>query len=146
MVDHRETKPIRDNVTHLQGGFWEDYLRSSINVWEKLAGETGITFRSGQEQEELIRRNVRMDGTHASLENTEAIAHLSLTDPLYKVRIFYGEEKTFWRWIFFRHFNLPCSTSARSKSGLTTTAGSSERDQFGKMKSEPIFWNVLRLF
>ena len=72
-------------VTKLQGGFWEDYLRSSINEWEKLAGETGITFRSGQEQEELIRKNVRGDGTHASLENTEAIAHLSLTDPLYKV-------------------------------------------------------------
>ena len=72
-------------VTKPQGGFWEDYLRSSINEWEKLAGETGITFRSGQEQEELIRKNVRGDGTHASLENTEAIAHLSLTDPLYKV-------------------------------------------------------------
>ena len=78
-------KDYNGYVTKLQGGFWEDYLRSSINVWEKLAGETGITFRSGQEQEELIRRNVRGDGTHASLENTEAIAHLSLTDPLYKV-------------------------------------------------------------
>ena len=76
---------MHQSVTKLQGGFWEDYLRSSINEWEKLAGETGITFRSGQEQEELIRKNVRGDGTHASLENTEAIAHLSLTDPLYKV-------------------------------------------------------------
>ena len=91
MVDHRENQTNTWQRDTFEGGFWEDYLRSSINEWEKLAGETGITFRSGQEQEELIRRNVRMDGTHASLENTEAIAHLSLTDPLYKVGIIYGE-------------------------------------------------------
>ena len=28
---------------------------------------------------------LQRDGTHASLENTEAIAYLTLTDPLYKV-------------------------------------------------------------
>ena len=81
----KELRELHRSEITLQGGFWEDYLRSSINEWEKLAGETGITFRSGHEQEELIRQNVRGDGTHASLENTEAIAHLTLTDPLYKV-------------------------------------------------------------
>ena len=91
-------------VTKVQGGFWEDYLRSSINEWEKLAGETGITFRSGQEQEELIRKNVRGDGTHASLENTEAIAHLSLTDPLYKVG---NREKSLFGGEYFQTLQPP---------------------------------------
>ena len=50
-----------------------------------VAGETGITFSSGAQQETLIRENVKRDGTHASLENTEAIAYLTLTDPAYRV-------------------------------------------------------------
>ena len=57
-------------------------------MWERLAGETGIIFTSGAQQEKLIRENVKNDGTHASLENTEAIAYLTRTDPLYKVKIF----------------------------------------------------------
>ena len=56
-------------------------------MWERLAGETGIIFTSGAQQEKLIRENVKNDGTHASLENTEAIAYLTRTDPLYKVKI-----------------------------------------------------------
>ena len=72
--------PINSN-----GGFWEDYLLNSVNAWEKLAGQTGITFSSGAQQEKLIRENVKRDGSHASLENTEAIAYLTLTDPAYKV-------------------------------------------------------------
>ena len=74
--------PINSN-----GGFWEEYLLSSINPWERLAGEKGITFESGSQQQRLIREKVKMEGTHASLENTEAIAYLSLVDPEYKVRI-----------------------------------------------------------
>lgn len=73
--------PINSN-----GGFWEEYLLSSINPWERLAGEKGITFQSGSEQQWLIREKVRREGSHASLENTEAIAYLYLVDPLYKVR------------------------------------------------------------
>ena len=73
--------PINSN-----GGFWEEYLLSSINPWERLAGEKGITFQSGAEQQELIREKVKMAGSHASLENTEAVAYLSLVDPQYKVR------------------------------------------------------------
>ena len=74
--------PINSN-----GGFWEEYLLSSINPWERLAGEKGITFQSGAEQQKLIREKVKMEGSHASLENTEAVAYLSLVDPQYKVRI-----------------------------------------------------------
>ena len=74
--------PINSN-----GGFWEEYLLSSINPWERLAGEKGITFESGSHQQRLIREKVKMEGSHASLENTEAIAYLSLVDPEYKVRL-----------------------------------------------------------
>ena len=74
--------PINSN-----GGFWEEYLLSSINPWERLAGEKGITFSSGSQQQRLIREKVKMEGSHASLENTEAIAYLSLVDPQYKVRL-----------------------------------------------------------
>ena len=73
--------PINSN-----GGFWEEYLLSSANPWERLAGERGIKFESGSEQQQLIREKVKGEGTHASLENTEAIAYLSLVDPLYKAR------------------------------------------------------------
>ena len=67
------------------GGFWADYLLGSVNEWERLAGEVGVTFSSGAEQAELLRASVRGAGTHAALENTEAIAHLSLTAPEYRV-------------------------------------------------------------
>ena len=56
-----------------------------MNEWERLAGEGGVTFSSGAEQAELLRASVRGAGTHAALENTEAIAHLSLTAPEYRV-------------------------------------------------------------
>ena len=56
-----------------------------MNEWERLAGEVGVTFSSGAEQAELLRASVRGAGTHAALENTEAIAHLSLTAPEYRV-------------------------------------------------------------
>ena len=75
----RGITPINSN-----GGFWEEYLLSSINPWERLAGEKGITFESGSQQQRLIREKVKMEGSHASLENTEAIAYLSLVDPQYK--------------------------------------------------------------
>ena len=60
-------------------------MLGSVNKWERLAGEVGVTFSSGAEQAELLRASVRGAGTHAALENTEAIAHLSLTAPEYRV-------------------------------------------------------------
>ena len=80
--------PINSN-----GGFWKEYLVSSINPWERLAAEKGIIFESGAEQQWLIREKVKKEGSHASLENTEAIAYLSLVDPLYKVK-----KSHFTRW------------------------------------------------
>ena len=72
--------PINSN----DGGFWQEYLVNSINKWERVAGKTGIAFSSGAEQNMLIQNSVKKEGTHVSLENTEAIAYLTLTDPFYK--------------------------------------------------------------
>ena len=72
--------PINSN----DGGFWQEYLVNSVNSWERIAGTTGVAFKSGQEQNMLIQHSVKKDGTHVSLENNEAIAYLTLTDPWYR--------------------------------------------------------------
>ena len=72
--------PINSNA----GGFWQEYLVNSVNEWESIAGKTGIAFESGPERKFLIQHSVKKDGTHVSLENNEAIAYLTLTDPRYK--------------------------------------------------------------
>ena len=72
--------PINSN----EGGFWQEYLVNSVNPWESKAGKKGIAFESGPEQNMLIQHSVKKDGTHVSLENNEAIAYLTLTDPWYK--------------------------------------------------------------
>ena len=74
------TIPINSNA----GGFWQEYLVNSVNPWESKAGKTGIAFDSGPEQNKLIQQSVKEEGTHVSLENNEAIAYLTLTDPWYK--------------------------------------------------------------
>ena len=55
-----------------------------VNPWESKACKTGIAFESGPEQNMLIQHSVKKEGTHVSLENNEAIAYLTLTDPWYK--------------------------------------------------------------
>ena len=133
----RGITPINSN-----GGFWEDYLLNSVNAWEKLAGQTGITFSSGAQQEKLIRENVKREGSHASLENTEAIAYLTLTDPAYKVTATFDDES--WIRIFSRPCHHLCSTSARSKSGRIIMVGFSGKAHTGRIRLELTFFNVLR--
>ena len=104
-----------------------------MNEWERRAGEVGVTFSSGAEQAELLRASVRGAGTHAALENTEAIAHLSLTAPEYRVGgCSLGQVTRYW--CISRRCPRQCSTLAKSRSGLTITAGSSPKVQSGKRK------------
>ena len=46
--------PINSNT----GGFWQEFLVQSVNLWEQQAGSLGITFGSGAEQQRLIREEV----------------------------------------------------------------------------------------
>ena len=57
------------------GSFWPEYLKTSTNEWERLAGETGYAFLTAHEREEDIIQKIYKDGSHVSLENPEYIAH-----------------------------------------------------------------------
>ena len=59
------------------GAFWQDYLATSTNKWERLAAETGYAFKTNKEKEVAIIKNIYEDGSHVSLENPEYIAYQS---------------------------------------------------------------------
>ena len=57
------------------GSFWPEYLKTSTNEWERLAGETGSAFQTPEEREEAMIQKIYQAGSHVSLENPEYIAY-----------------------------------------------------------------------
>ena len=76
------------------GAFWQDYLATSTNKWERLAAETGYAFKTNKEKEVAIIKNIYEDGSHVSLK----IQNILLT----KAKL----------WIYSKTNHLQFSTSA----------------------------------
>ena len=62
--------PIND----VAGGFWSEYMKTSTNEWEKLAGHTGYASKSSQERNRDMIEKVYEAGSHVYLNNPESIA------------------------------------------------------------------------
>ena len=58
--------------TTMSTGFWIDYLKTSSNEWERLAGETGDSFKTKEEENSLMIEKVY-----------EAESHVFLNSPVY---------------------------------------------------------------
>ena len=56
------------------GSFWPEYLKTSSNEWERLAGETGYAFNTAEERADDIIEKIYKAGSHVSLENPEYVA------------------------------------------------------------------------
>ena len=58
--------------TTMSTGFWIDYLKTSSNDWERLAGETGDSFKTKEEENRVMIEKVY-----------EAESHVFLSSPVY---------------------------------------------------------------
>ena len=60
-------------VNNDEGSFWPEYMKTSTNEWERLAGETGYAFKRDETDKALVEK-VYKAGSHAYLNNPESIA------------------------------------------------------------------------
>ena len=64
--------PINSHVV----SFWPQYMKTSINKWERLAGETGYAYNSFEDRERILVEKVYKDGSHVLMNIPENTAYL----------------------------------------------------------------------
>lgn len=65
-------------------GFWQDYLLTSVNLWERKAGASDFIQQNSGDTEHHLKSKVQKDGTHAAISQPEEIAYAVKHDPWYK--------------------------------------------------------------
>ena len=66
------------------GGFWPEYMRTSSNEWERLAGETGYGYKNSQERNKDLIEKIYIAGSHVLLTEPEFMAFKIQTSEYFK--------------------------------------------------------------
>ena len=57
------------------GSFWPQYMKTSINKWERLAGKTGYATKNLEERNEVVVEKVYKAGSHVFLSSPEIMTY-----------------------------------------------------------------------